>query len=215
MSLATAVAKDTMVRSRTGPQPGRTKYVTGARLTNLRRYSTVTVTTRFNIVQSARDKQPFVWFSASFEEEIAKASDVGWSIISLWCELDTPSINRRLAWSVRTFAIACAAAIHTPAFSTDALAEALGYPNIVSQAGQRDRLDTSDESLNDLLLFLAEYGFPRRDGVINSIDQYVSYVTKTKNDVGLKLLKPITFDASYNQRLLRMSSQTVVRFAAP
>ena len=136
-------------------------------------------------------------FSASYEDEIATASDVGWAIASLWGELDAPSINKRLAWSVRTIAIARAAAMHMPAFSADALAEALGYPNIVSLVGQKDRLELSDESLNSFLRFLAEYGFPRRDGDISCIDQYVSYFTETKNEVGLKLLKPTTFDSNY------------------
>lgn len=135
--------------------------------------------------------------SPSYEDEILKASDVGWAIVSLWDELGSSSINRRLAWSVRTIAIARAADLRTPAFSARALAETLGYPKIVSLVAQKDKSELSEKALKDLLDFLTEFGFPKRDGDISSVDQYSSYFAATENKVGLKLLElPIT-DSSY------------------
>lgn len=136
-------------------------------------------------------------FSPSYEDEILKASDVGWAIASLWDELGDASINRRLAWSVRTIAIARAAGSQTPAFSAQALAEALGCVNIVSLVGQKDKPELSETSLEHLLDFLAEFGFPRRDDDISSVDQYSSYFAETQNEVGLKLLEPPNTLSSY------------------
>ena len=98
-------------------------------------------------------------FSPSYEDEILKASDVGWAIVSLWDELSAASINRKLAWGVRTIAIAQAAGLQKPAFSARALADVLAYPNIVSLVGQKDEAHLSEKSLKDLLDFLAEFGF--------------------------------------------------------
>lgn len=136
-------------------------------------------------------------FSSSYEDEILKASDVGWAIASLWDELSAASINRKLAWSVRTIAIARVAGSRTPAFSARALAETLGYPNIVSLVGQKDEAHLSETSLKDLLDFLTEFGCPRRDGDISSADQYSSYFAETQNAVGLKLLELPTTYSNY------------------
>lgn len=136
-------------------------------------------------------------FAPSYEEEIRKASDVGWAIASLSDELDHRSINRRLAWSVRTIAIARAAALKTPAFSASALAEVLGYPKIIQLVGQKDKSDLSKKPLDDFLDFLWEFGLPRGDREFNSIEQYTSYFGETDNSVGLKLLEVPTTNSSY------------------
>ena len=128
-------------------------------------------------------------FSRNYEDEILKGSEVGWAIVSLWEELSAASINKKLAWSVRTIAIARAASSQTPAFSAQALAETLGYPNIVSLVGQKDEKHLSEKSLKDFVAFLAEFGFSRRCGDISSVDEYTSYFSETQNEVGLKLLE--------------------------
>ena len=133
----------------------------------------------------------------SYEDEISKASDVGWAVESLWDELGASSTNRWLAWSVRTIAIARAAGMQKTAFSAHALAEALGYPKIVSLVQQKDKPELSEKSLHDYLDFLLEFGFPRRDGEISSIGQYASYFDGTSNEVGLKLLELPAPDSSY------------------
>ncbi|MBN9673715.1 nucleotidyltransferase domain-containing protein [Roseibium aggregatum] len=142
--------------------------------------------------------QEIFQFAPSYEDEILKASDVGWAIVSLWNELRAISINRRIAWSVRTIAIARAAASQTPAFSAHALAEVLKHPNLISLVEQKDKTELSKKSLYNLMDFLQEFGFPRRDGEISSIDQYVSFFCKTENNVGLKLLEVPAPNSSYD-----------------
>lgn len=136
-------------------------------------------------------------FSSSYEDQILAASDVGWAIASLWNELSAASLNRKLAWSVRTIAIASAASSQTPAFSARALAETLSYPKIVPLVGQKDEAHLSETTLEDFLNFLAEFGFPQRDGDISSFVEYSSYFAETQNEVGLKLLELPAINSSY------------------
>lgn len=137
-------------------------------------------------------------FAPSYADEISKASDVGWAIVSLWNELSAASINRRLAWSVRTIAIARAAASQTPAFSARALSEVLEHPNLIPLVERKDKSELSKKSRYDFMGFLREFGLPRRDGEINSIGQYSSYFRETGNNVGLKLLEVSTAIAGYD-----------------
>lgn len=136
-------------------------------------------------------------FSQNYESQILKGSEVGWAIASLWGDLSAASINKKLAWSVRTIAIARAASSRRPAFSAQALAETLDYPNIVSLVGQKDEKHLSEKSLTDFVAFLDEFGFSRRCGDISSIDEYTSYFSDTQNEVGLKLLELQTSLSSY------------------
>ena len=106
-------------------------------------------------------------------------------------------VNKKHAWSVRTIAIARAAGSRRPAFSAQALAETLDYPNIVSLVGQKDEERLSEKALTDFVAFLDEFGFSRRCGDISSIDEYTSYFSDTQNEVGLKLLKLLTSFSSY------------------
>ena len=127
-------------------------------------------------------------FAESYEEQIEKASDVGWLIASMGTELDAKLANRWLAWSVRTISIAHAAQMRTPAFAAQALASALKQPDIGFLVEQKNQLELSRLSLVKLTKFLTEFGNAETLTGPLSIDEYMCHFRTTENDVGFKIL---------------------------
>lgn len=127
-------------------------------------------------------------FAESYEEQIKKASDVGWLIASRGTELEAKMANRWLTWSVRTISIAHAAQIRTPAFAADALASALKQPDIGFLIEQKNLPEFSRHSLIKLTEFLTEFGKAAPLTGTLSTEEYAVHFRKTDNNVGLKIL---------------------------
>lgn len=127
-------------------------------------------------------------FAESYEEQIEKASDVGWLVASMGTELEGKLANRWLAWSVRTISIAHAAQMRTPAFAADALASALKQPDIGFLVEQKNLPEFSRHSLIKLTEFLTEFGRAAPLTGTLSTEEYAVHFRKTDNNVGLKVL---------------------------
>lgn len=127
-------------------------------------------------------------FSESYEQQVSKASDVGWMIVSAGLKLDPKLANRWLAWSVRTVSIAHAARAKTPAFSAHALSHTLNCPDITRLVEQKDQPNLSTPLLAKLSDFLITFGTPDISNDLVTEEDYAVHFRKSENDVGLKIL---------------------------
>lgn len=128
-------------------------------------------------------------FSSDYGEQISKASDVAWMIVSSGDGLPPKTANRWLVWSVRTISIAQAANRRTPAFSTDALAEILNYPDISMLVKQKDKVVFEEEIGHVLRKFLLYFGAMEPSPTLQTLDDFESYFTQSKNEIGVSILR--------------------------
>ena len=135
--------------------------------------------------------------SKNYQDKVEHASDVAWMMLSARPELAPATANRWLAWSVRTISIAKAAQQKIPAFSSAALAEALGWPLIVKLIGQKD-VDHLEDAIAPILLdFLVHFGTPKPSLIEENLENFEELFRRTKNAVGLSVISNAGADSGY------------------
>ena len=127
---------------------------------------------------------------ASYEQEIAQASDLGWFIIDFGHESQLQSLlNRRIAWCVRTILIAKSAELEQPVFSAAELAAFAGSSDVLKLIKNKETDRADPEALSMLGNFLLSFGAARFQRNVTSYGAYVKHFSETRNSVALSLIK--------------------------
>lgn len=126
-------------------------------------------------------------YRPSYEDDIVKASDLGWALHDLARgSRNFTMINRRIAWCVRTILIARSAQERRPVFSARLLEE---YSNDASAAALISNKDAdlhSPGAIPHLASFLRRWGRPRP---VEEVEDYLAHFSRTGNVVGTKTLR--------------------------
>jgi predicted nucleotidyltransferase len=97
----------------------------------------------------------------SYDNEIKKASELGWFLFRHGRSFENiPTVNRRIAWCVRTVLIARAAEARHPIFAADALAGFAGSAAVGRLIRHKSSGDLEEKILSDLAEFLLAWGGP-------------------------------------------------------
>jgi predicted nucleotidyltransferase len=127
---------------------------------------------------------------ASYEQEIAQASDLGWFIVDFGREGHRQSLlNRRIAWCVRTILIAKSAELNRPVFSAAELAVFAQSSDVLKLIKNKETDRADPEALAMLGNFLLAFGGARFYRGAASYGAYIKRFSDTSNNVALSLVK--------------------------
>lgn len=128
-------------------------------------------------------------FRSNYDEQISNASDIAWMIVRCGNQIPPHTANRWLAWSVRTISIARVAEQRTPAFSANALAKALRYPNISTLVAQKDERAFSATMGTFLSNFLLSFGTTEPRSHPQTLCDFEAHFLYSGNKIGNAILK--------------------------
>ncbi|HEX8401980.1 MAG TPA: nucleotidyltransferase domain-containing protein [Allosphingosinicella sp.] len=127
---------------------------------------------------------------ASYASAIVAASDLAWFLLEHGRMLDAALVNVRVAWCVRTVAIARSAEAGRMVFSTKALAESVGSQVLPGLIGLKDERQRSDVKLDQLRGFIDRFGSLSPFGSDPaSLKEYGGRFERTANAFALKTLR--------------------------
>ena len=125
-------------------------------------------------------------FKSSYSEDVAKASDLGWFIASIFDEFTNPvKLNKRIAWTVRTILIARSADARQPAFSRAGLLRLSNSTDADYLIGMKDSIKFESGSVRALTSFLRKFGSPSNAGQM-SVDEAARHFQLTGNRIARK-----------------------------
>lgn len=127
-------------------------------------------------------------FKPTYDEQISFGSDVAWMIVRCGNQLPPSTANRWLAWSVRTISIARVAALRTPAFSANGLANLLKYPDISVLVAQKDAEAFSADIGTVLRSFLMTFGANEPSSHLRALSEFEGHFLHSGNQVGSEIL---------------------------
>lgn len=127
---------------------------------------------------------------ASYLPQITAASDLAWFLVDHQTALLPALANARMAWCVRTIAIARTAERGRFAFSAPALKAALGAEALLDLIGLKERCERVEGSATLLERFTLEHGGDRPlAGEHPSVRIYKRHFTTTSNGFGVKTIR--------------------------
>jgi len=127
-------------------------------------------------------------YKPSYSVEKKLASDLGWFLL-LWSRefSNTPLLNKRVAWCVRTILIAEAAEQRRPVFSARDLADLAKSETVYRLIKSKDDAVRNDASLNELRSFLEQYGTDAPSSFAqHDLGAVMEHFHVTKNAVAVK-----------------------------
>lgn len=128
-------------------------------------------------------------FRSSYEDDIERASDLGWYLVRFGNELNSALLAKRALWCIRTVLIARSAECRVPVFSPKQLAERTSSQQAQDLLNGRHRERNGDSLRQALREFLEEETTSALSIVDADKSQFFAQFIMTSNKVALKTLK--------------------------
>lgn len=123
----------------------------------------------------------------SYGDEVKKASELGWFLINHGRRFkNSATVNRRIAWCVRTILIARTAEARHPVFAADALAKFAGSVKVEQLIRHKSSNDLRDQILSSFAEFLDVWGCADIGSIDRSPAAYLQHFRKSGNAVALQ-----------------------------
>jgi hypothetical protein len=123
----------------------------------------------------------------SYGLEVKKASELGWFLIRHGRNFENiATVNRRIAWCVRTVLIARAAEARHPIFAAEALARFSGSAAVGQLIRHKSSNDFEDQILSSFAEFLEAWGSADIGSLDRSPAAYLQQFRKSGNTVALQ-----------------------------
>lgn len=128
-------------------------------------------------------------FRSSYEDDIERASDLGWYLVRFGNELNSTLLAKRALWCVRTVLIARSAERRMPVFSPKQLAEQTSSQSARDLLDGRHRERNGDSLRQTLREFLGEETTSASSFLDADKNQFIGHFVMTSNKVALQTLK--------------------------
>lgn len=126
----------------------------------------------------------------SYKDETQKASDLGWFLVRHGRDFVEPyTLNRRIAWVVRTILIAQAAEAGRPIFSVEALESFSGDHMVRDLIQKKSDTDLNRKALENFTDFLEARGTSDIASSDYAPSSYLQHFLKTGNEVAVQTFK--------------------------
>ena len=128
-------------------------------------------------------------FRQSYQEEINRATDLGWYLVLFGDELNSALLSKRVLWCVRTVLIARSAEQRVPVFAPQELAKRTQSQSAKDLLTRR-HFQREDDSLRKALQAFLETELPSTPPFIcDDRSTFLSHFVTTSNKVALHTLK--------------------------